>query len=93
MSVIEGVAEQLISRNNLLNSNTQNYAGGAGTYTGEVTDPPQFEDEDNNDYRLALGSPARDAGFDLGGGMDIGAYQTEVAIVAALPPVYPWYIP
>lgn len=93
INVVGGSAEQFISRNNLVNGNTDNYSGGADTYTGEVTDPPQFMDEAGGDYTLRSTSPAREAGFDLGEGMDIGAYQTETAIVAPLPPVYPWYIP
>lgn len=74
--------EQFISRNNLVNNNTADYAAGAGTYTGEVTSAPQFEDEAGGDYSLGVGSPARNAGFDgyLQNGsdqlVDIGAVES-----------------
>lgn len=76
-----GAQELLISRNNLLNNNTDDYLYGAATFTGEVTGAPQFTDEASQDYTLASGSPAKGAGFDesqLEGdssGMDIGARQ------------------
>ncbi len=97
-----GQGELLISRNNLLNDNTADYAGGGATYTGEIIDDtPDFVDEASQDYRLAAGSPAIGAGFDesqlegASSGMDIGArQQTEAeAVVAAAPtsPLYPWH--
>ncbi len=76
-----GMQEQLISRNNLVNSNTADYIGGGATYSGEVTADPQFTEEAAQDYTLASGSPAKGAGYDestLEGdtsGMDIGARQ------------------
>lgn len=79
-----------ISRNNLVNSNTEDYVGGAYTSEGEVTGAPQFADEGNNDYSLASGSPARGAGFDLEGNTDIGAHQSAGA--GEVPPLYPWHV-
>jgi hypothetical protein len=76
-----GMEEQLISRNNLVNSNTADYANGGATYTGEQTGAPLFTNEATQDYTLQSGSPAKGAGFDesqLEGdssGMDIGARQ------------------
>ncbi len=74
--------EAFISRNNLLNSNTANYADGAGTHSGEVTGAPNFVDEAAGaDYSLNAGSPAETAGFDaylMNGtaiSTDIGALQ------------------
>ena len=81
MSWIAGYEEYSISRNNLLNSNTANYAEGGATFTGEQTGAPLFTAEGSQDYTLASGSPAKGAGFDesqLEGdssGMDIGARQ------------------
>lgn len=81
LNTVAGVQEQLISRNNLFNSNTDNYAGGAATYQEEQTGAPQFTAEGSQDYTLASGSPAKGAGFDesqLEGdssGIDIGARQ------------------
>jgi hypothetical protein len=74
--------EAFISRNNLVNSNTNNYINGAGTYSGEVTSAPAFVDEGSQDYALTVASPARDAGYDgsiLAGGtqrMDIGSMES-----------------
>jgi len=79
-----------ISRNNLVNSNTDDYSDGAYTSEGEVTGAPQFADEDNNDYALASGSPARGVGFDLEGNTDIGARQS--AGTGTVPPLYPWHV-
>jgi hypothetical protein len=82
MTSLTGVGELLVSRNNLLNSNTADYAGGADTFTGEVTAAPGFETE-GSDYRLADGSAAIEAGFDASvvcgfdSGCDIGAHQRE----------------
>lgn len=97
-----GQGELLISRNNLLNSNTDPYADGGATYTSEVTDAPDFVDEASQDYRLNSASPAKNAGFDestLEGtdlGMDIGARQRtlEQQLVEAgeTPPLYPWHV-
>lgn len=96
-----GDGEMLISRNNLLNANTDNYAGGAATYAGEVLDAPGFVDEASQNYQLSGTSPAIGAGFDesaLEGdssGMDIGARQQTgaAAVFAAItPPLYPWYV-
>jgi hypothetical protein len=97
-----GQGELLISRNNLLNANTDNYAGGAATYAGEVLDVPGFVDEASQDYRLNIVSPARNAGFDestLEGtdlGMDIGARQQtleqQLAEAGETPPLYPWHV-
>ena len=81
MDSVAGAGERLISRNNLLNSNTADYAGGAATFTGEVTTAPQFTDETSQDYTLASGSPAKGAGFDEStiegdtSGIDMGARQ------------------
>ena len=82
MTSLTGCGELLVSRNNLLNSNTADYAGGADTFTGEVTAVPGFETE-GSDYRLADGSAAIEAGFDasvvcgFASGCDIGAHQRE----------------
>ncbi len=57
--------DAFISRNNLVNSNTANYANGASTFDGEQTDAPVFVDEvAGADYSLDDGSPAIAAGFD-----------------------------
>lgn len=58
------VGEMLVSRNNLVNSNTANYVNGGQTFSGEVTAAPGFENEATHDYRLASGSAARGVGFD-----------------------------
>jgi hypothetical protein len=96
-----GQGELLISRNNLLNSNTANYADGGATYTGEVLDAPDFVDEAALDYRPNNTSPAVGAGFDEStleegtSGMDIGGRQrTEAAAGASAitPPLYPWHV-
>jgi len=50
---------------NLLNSNTSDYGGNVIPIPGtDVSGAPQFEDEANDDYSLADGSPAIDAGTD-----------------------------
>lgn len=73
---------RLVSRNNLLKSNTGDYGNGYQTFTGEVTDAPEFTDEANADYTLAVTSPARNAGFDGAiaasktQGRDIGAHES-----------------
>jgi len=83
--------EAFISRNNLLNANTGNYSGGAGTYTGEVTAAPSFTNEvAGADYSLTSGSPAKSTGFDASSvngtnqGMDIGAVQRIEAVGSGL---------
>ncbi len=71
---------RLISRNNLVNSNTTNYALGYQTFEGEVTGAPVFTAE-GSDYTLQATSPAKGAGYDqsvLTGdtpNRDIGAHQ------------------
>jgi hypothetical protein len=81
IDIITGQGELNLSRNNLLNSNTADYAGGGATFKGEVTGAPQFSDEGSQDYTLASGSPAKGTGFDesqLEGdssGIDMGARQ------------------
>ncbi len=86
-----GIGARLVSRNNLLNSNTANYAGtGVTTFTGEVTGAPSFKDESANDYRLKLDSPARGAGFDSGvtvngvSHRDIGAHQRKKPVISTI---------
>ncbi len=68
--------------NNLFNANTTDYVNWAATAT-DITDAPGFTDEANNDYTLAAGSAARNAGHDHSGasspGMDIGAHQSADA--------------
>lgn len=67
--------ELVISRNNLVNSNTTAYTN-AATFTGEITSAPQFVDEvAGADYHPATGSPLIDAGYDGGVSMAIGAVQ------------------
>lgn len=72
----------LVSRNNLVYNNTDNYTNGYTTYDGEVTSDPLFTDEGSNDYTLSESSPAKKAGFDasvISGdspGRDIGAQQS-----------------
>jgi hypothetical protein len=72
-------AEFGISLNNLLNSNTANYGNGAFTSAGEVTSAPGFTNEGTNDYSLAGGSAAKEAGFDQQNNSDIGAHSTAAA--------------
>lgn len=73
--------EGSISRNNLLNSNSANYANSADTYSGEVTGAPAFIDEANQDYTLSASSPAKNTGYDASNltgdtvGKDIGAHE------------------
>lgn len=75
------IGELLISRNNLVNSNTANYVNGGQTFSGEVTSAPGFVDEATHDYRLDSGSAALEAGYDANdkqgqsGAIDIGAQQ------------------
>jgi hypothetical protein len=52
--------------NNLLFENTTDFSGGAGVNTNGLSADPLFVDRDNNDYSLQAGSPAIDAGLDLG---------------------------
>ncbi len=72
---------RFISRNNLVNSNTSDYASGFTTFEGEVTGAPVFAAE-GSDYNLQSSSPAKGAGYDgsiaAGGSSsrDIGAQQT-----------------
>lgn len=76
--------EVVISRNNLVNSNTTAYSG-FSTFTGEVTSAPAFNNEGANDYTPGSGSPLIAAGYDgatLEGFtpyMDIGAIQSAGA--------------
>jgi len=77
---------RFIGRNNLMNSNTTDYANaGYETLVGEVTSAPAFEDEASQDYSLGAGSPALNAGFDgyeTGGTTqraDIGAFESSSA--------------
>ena len=68
--------ELVLSRNNLVNANTTAYVNVA-TFTGEITSAPQFTNEVGGaDYHPDTGSPLRDAGFDRGASMDIGAVQS-----------------
>jgi hypothetical protein len=70
------MGESICSRNNLVNANTTAYTN-AATFTGEVTSAPQFVNESGGaDYHPATNSPLRDAGFDGGASMDIGAVQS-----------------
>jgi len=77
------IGELLVSRNNLLNSNTTRYAGGGQTFTGEVLAVPGFQDEVAHDYRLIASSAAINAGFDANqvqgqnSAVDLGAQQRE----------------
>ena len=59
----ENQGNALISRNNLVNSNTTNYTG-FQTFTGEITGAPTFNNEGTNDYRPGAGSPLKNVGFD-----------------------------
>lgn len=70
------VSEPYIGLNNLVNSNSVAAYAGFDTTAGEQTGAPAFTDEATNDYSLTSSSPAVDTGFDLSGGMDIGAHQT-----------------
>jgi hypothetical protein len=76
---------RLVSRNNLVNSNTTNYATGYQTFEGEVTSAPAFTDEASQDYTLGPTSPALQAGFDgstTSGDTekaDIGAHESSAA--------------
>lgn len=69
------------SRNNLVNSNTTDYASGFATFVGEVTGAPVFVTE-GSDFNLASSSPAKGTGYDgsvsAGGtsSKDMGALQT-----------------
>lgn len=98
MESTSGQAEMLISRNNLLNDNTDDYAGGAATYSGEVLDAPGFVDEGSGDYRLTAASPAAEAGYDqsvMSGddpAADIGAHQSGAGGGVTPPPLYPWHV-
>lgn len=73
--------QRSISMNNLLNSNTANYADNAGTWTGEQTGGPAFENEAALDYRPGDGSNLKNTGVDINdvegntAAMDIGALQ------------------
>ena len=71
-----------IGRNNLVNGNTTAYTVWDPTST-DVTSAPGFTNEANQDYTLAGGSAARNAGADNSGtsspGMDIGAHQSADA--------------
>jgi len=70
------MGERVISRNNCVNGNTTAYTN-ATTFTGEVISAPAFVDEvAGADYHPDTGSPLRDAGFDGGASMDIGAVQS-----------------
>lgn len=82
--------ELCISRNNLVDENTADYANGAETFTGEVTDPPIFVNEAGGaDYSLDTGSPAIATGFDaydINGSVqsaDIGSLQKDTSGAAA----------
>jgi len=72
---------RLVSRNNLLNSNTTNYATSYQTFEGELTVAPGFFNEAGEDYRLAITSAAIAAGYDattIAGqptGISLGAMQ------------------
>ena len=71
---------RLVSRNNLVNSNTNDYTNNYQTFEGEVTGAPVFTAE-GSDYTLQATSPAKAAGYDqsvhLGNTphRDIGAHQ------------------
>lgn len=79
---------RLMSRNNLLNNNTTDYANaGYETFIGEITTAPAFTDEGSQDYTLAS-SDAVAAGFDayaINGSTqmkDIGSLQKDVGAAA-----------
>lgn len=58
--------ERVISRNNCVNSNTADYDG-FNTFSGEVTDAPNFVNEVGGaDYTPDTDSPLIDTGFDAG---------------------------
>lgn len=84
---IDGNSSHLASEiglNNLLNSNTTDYTDWVPTGT-DVTGAPKFVDEANQDYKIAGGSAAANAGADNSGssspGMDIGAHQSADPVV------------
>lgn len=83
--------ERLISRNNLLYSNTTDYGSGYQTFQGEVTGAPQFTDEGSQDYTLGSESPAVNAGFDasvVSGDTqcrDMGAHESAISIECDYP--------
>lgn len=97
---IDGVASAHVApqfgKNNLVNSNTDNYSNWAPTST-DVTGAPKFTDETTQDYTVGDDSVAINAGYDASGssspGMDIGAHQRldVVAVVAAVS-VGPWHV-
>ena len=62
----EDAGERVVSRNNCVNSNTADYVN-FNTFTGEVTDAPNFVNEVGGaDYTPDTDSPLIDAGFDAG---------------------------
>lgn len=74
--------ELIISRNNLLYNNDDNYVG-LQTFTGEILTDPIFNNAPSGDYRPGIGSSLKGAGYDcnfiegFSGGLDIGALQSS----------------
>lgn len=85
ISVVDDNGDQQLAKNNLLFDNTVDYSVNwpASAKATDITTDPQFENQAGSDYRLASGSAARGAGYDVGkpvndvSFMDIGAHQTK----------------
>ena len=75
---IRGTAN-IVAAFNLLYSNSSSFANGVSDSAGGLEVDPMLVDLDSNDFRLELGSPAFEAGIDLG-----YAYTYELPDIGAL---------
>jgi Right handed beta helix region len=78
---ISGVVVNICGFNLLWNNSAGDYFGGAVDSGGGIAADPMFVDTASADYRLGFGSPAIDAGLDVGysfsgSAPDMGAYET-----------------
>ncbi|MCD6161062.1 MAG: right-handed parallel beta-helix repeat-containing protein [candidate division Zixibacteria bacterium] len=84
---IDGTAGNICGYNDIWNSGTNDYSGGVVDSAGGISDDPQFVNQSTYNFHLREGSPAIDAGLDLGypyndAAPDMGAieYSTHVPI-------------
>jgi len=85
--------EEVVAGFNLVRQNADDYTNGISDSAGGITSDPDFVDAGAGDFNLQFGSPAIDAGLDLGypflyAAPDIGAleWQDQLPVLAAIGP-------